>query len=52
MGLQPASKPVYLIACGVATSVGLSNEQTAAAVRAGISAYEDSPVYNNTLCLS
>lgn len=46
MGLQPASKPVYLIACGVATSVGLSNEQTAAAVRAGISAYEDSPVYN------
>jgi len=46
MSLPPPTKPVYLMACGVVTPVGLSLEQTAAAVRAGISAYEESSIYN------
>ena len=46
MSLKPPSKPVYLRACGIATSVGLTTEQTAAAVRAGISAYQESSIYN------
>ncbi|MDH5216133.1 MAG: hypothetical protein OEX19_00415 [Gammaproteobacteria bacterium] len=46
MSLKPPTKPVYLKACGVATSVGLTLEQTAAAVRAGISSYEESSIYN------
>ena len=37
---------MYLKACGVVTPVGLTAEHTAAAVRAGISAYEDSSIYN------
>ena len=46
MSLKPPNKPVYLKACGMATAVGLTTEQTAAAVRAGISAYEESSIYN------
>ena len=46
MALKPPTKPVYLKASGIATSVGLTTEQTAAAVRAGISAYQESSVYN------
>lgn len=46
MALKPPTKPVYLKACGMATPAGLTAEQTAAAVRTGVSAYEKSPVYN------
>ncbi|MDH5546765.1 MAG: hypothetical protein OEZ43_14325 [Gammaproteobacteria bacterium] len=46
MALQAPTKPVYLKAAGIVTPVGLTTEQTAAAVRAGISAYYESSVYN------
>jgi 3-oxoacyl-[acyl-carrier-protein] synthase-1 len=46
MDLKPPTKPVYLKACGMATPVGLTAEQTAAAVRAGTSSYDKSSIYN------
>ena len=46
MSLPPPTQPVYLKACGVVTPVGLTLEETAASVRAGISAYEESSIYN------
>ena len=46
MSLRPPTKPVYIRACGIATPVGLSTRQAAAAVRSGISAYEESSVHN------
>lgn len=46
MNYNPPTSPVYLKACGITTSLGLTVEQTAAAVRAEISAYAESTVYN------
>jgi len=46
MSLPAPTKPVYLKACGIATSLGLTAEETAAAVRAGVSSYAESSVYN------
>jgi len=44
--LTAPTKPVYLKATGIVTAVGLNSEQTATAVRAGISGYDDSSIYN------
>jgi len=44
--LKPPTRPVYLKAVSAVTPVGLNAEQTAAAVRSGISAYDESSIYN------
>jgi len=44
--LKPPTKPVYLKTTGTSTPLGLTTEQTASAVRAGLSAYEESSIYN------
>lgn len=46
MDLKQPTKPVYLKACGVATPVGLTAEQTAAAVKGGVNGYDISSIYN------
>ena len=46
MSLNPPVNPVYLKACGATTSLGLTTEETAAAVRAGVSSYAESTIFN------
>ena len=46
MSLKHPEQPVYLQSCGVSTSIGLTAEQTAVSVRAGISSFAESSIYN------